>query len=920
MKRIIKSVFDIRPGEWAITMLMLANYYIILVTYYFLKPARDSLFLVKVSSEQLPLVFIITALVAAPVTAFYGKASRSMRLDKLIYSTLAIMAINLLVLRWLVQINDAWVYYVFYTWVSIYGALTTSQFWLLANALYDASQAKRVFSILAVAGIVGAFTGGEVTGLAIAKLGVQTEDLLLFCVGFLAISGLLVWFVWRLSKGEIGSASPRRQENEAAENMFRTVRSIMKSRHLRLTVGIIAMTMMVASFVDYQFKTVTYQAITDKAELTAFLGQFYGRLSLVSLAVQLVLGYRIIRWLGVGGVILVLPVALLGASSFMFVMPGLIAGIVLRGSDGALKYSLDKTGRELLFMPVPLDLKKRTKTFIDMFVDRWFRGIAGGMLLLCTLVFGLTVQQISVVVIVLVVLWIILALRMRKEYVNSFRSALERREIDLEEIRTHINDASTVDSLIVSLASSNDRQVEYALDMLKSAKGVELTYPVLPLLEHQSASVRRRALEALYIHGNEAALVEVKKRLADEDIVVRCEAMKILCDRAVEDAPTALGRYLNDPDGATRSAALACVAESDDPKARALVDDEMISSLLEDKGDKGEVGRQQLARILGHHDFNRKSSDYLERLLHDPSPAVVREAMASVGAIGDRRQVGWLIMKLGERDYRRDARRGLAAYGATVLGTLTDHLIDRRVPFLVRSNIPRVLRDIPVQDTIRVLTASLERVEPRLRYHVIKALNSLRSRHQSLKFNVAEIRPALVQQARSYYEIHQILHHQRDHEETSASKLLQRALEERLDQNLEQIFRFLGLVYPPTDIYNAYHGIVSGKKDLRANAVEFMDSLLPSDVKKYVLPLLDGDSFETILRTGREMFQLPRTNREQSLLTLLCGKDNWLRTCALLVAAEQPSPAILEQVKRGLNDDDIRVRETAHLVRGRLDG
>ena len=51
MKRILKSTFDIRPGEWAITLLILANYYIIIVTYYFLKPARDSLFLVKVSSE-----------------------------------------------------------------------------------------------------------------------------------------------------------------------------------------------------------------------------------------------------------------------------------------------------------------------------------------------------------------------------------------------------------------------------------------------------------------------------------------------------------------------------------------------------------------------------------------------------------------------------------------------------------------------------------------------------------------------------------------------------------------------------------------------------------------------------------------------------------------------------------------------------
>ena len=67
MKRIFGSIFEVRKGEIGITLLMFANYYLILVTYYLLKPARDSLFLVKVSPELLPLVFVITALVTAPV-------------------------------------------------------------------------------------------------------------------------------------------------------------------------------------------------------------------------------------------------------------------------------------------------------------------------------------------------------------------------------------------------------------------------------------------------------------------------------------------------------------------------------------------------------------------------------------------------------------------------------------------------------------------------------------------------------------------------------------------------------------------------------------------------------------------------------------------------------------------------------------
>ena len=115
----------------------------------------------------------------------------------------------------------------------------------------------------------------------------------------------------------------------------------------------------------------------------------------------------------------------------MVLVPGLPAAMVLRGGDITLKYSVDKTSRELLFLPIPLALKKRTKVFIDMFVDRWARGLAGGMLLLLTMVleFGSAADRHGDPG--LLAGWMILALMMRREYVDSFRRALARREIDL---------------------------------------------------------------------------------------------------------------------------------------------------------------------------------------------------------------------------------------------------------------------------------------------------------------------------------------------------------------------------------------------------------------------------------------------------------------------------------------------------------
>ena len=347
MRRILSRFMDIRRGEWGITLLMFAYLYLILVTYYFLKPARDSLFLVKLGAEQLPLVFILIAIIVVPITTLYSKASRRLPLNQMILGTTAIIIVNLLILRYLLTIDQPWVFYTFYVWVSIYGILTTSQFWLLANAVYDASQAKRIFVPLGIAAILGAFTGGQVTNIIVSIFGVSTENLLLFCIGFLIICGLMIHLIWRFSQAA-AEEQPRRKSRERGEkrkeNLGRIFSTIKGSRYLLLIVGILTVTMMVATFIDYQFKTVSLMAFDNKDDLTSFLGAFYGYLSLAGLLFQLILSYRFLRIIGVTGVILFLPIGLLLGSAAMLVWPGLIAGVMLRGADGAFKYSIDKTG------------------------------------------------------------------------------------------------------------------------------------------------------------------------------------------------------------------------------------------------------------------------------------------------------------------------------------------------------------------------------------------------------------------------------------------------------------------------------------------------------------------------------------------------------------------------------------------------
>ena len=367
---------------------------------------------------------------ALPVTLLYGRLARILDLSRLIKGTSAVLIGCLLLLRWLLALEIWWIYYAFYVWVGIYGILTTSQFWLFANSVLDSAQAKRVFGVVNLGGILGAIVGGETASFLVGVVEVSTRDLLLFCAGFLALSTVLLNRIGGRG-GAAGQTVPAAAPlQEPVRNSLREVRAMFRShRHLAGIGGLLSLTMLVATLVDFQFKTVAVEAYPDQQELAVFLGKFYGRLSMVSLLLQTFLTYRLIRFWGVSGAILLLPLGLLLTSVGMLAVPTLWGAVLMRGIDGSLRPSVDKTGRELLFLPVPMEVKKRAKVFIDLFVDRWSRGLAGGLLLILTSLLHFPVNWISMAVIVLAGLWVVLALVVRRGCVGALHGSRSKPQV-----------------------------------------------------------------------------------------------------------------------------------------------------------------------------------------------------------------------------------------------------------------------------------------------------------------------------------------------------------------------------------------------------------------------------------------------------------------------------------------------------------
>jgi AAA family ATP:ADP antiporter len=202
---------------------------------------------------------------------------------------------------------------------------------------------------------------------------------------------------------------------------------------------------------------------------------------------------------------------------------------------------------------------------------------------------------------------------------------------------------------------------------------------------------------------------------------------------------------------------------------------------------------------------------------------------------------------------------------------------------------------------------------------VVKALNKLRLSSQ-LRFPDDAIDKILVDECKSYYETWQVLRLQNHTGGNVRGQLLKKALEERLELNLERIFRLLGLRYPPKDIFSTYLGLKSGRHTQRASAIEFLDNLLPANLKKYIFPIIDEPSAELIARRGAQLFGIRLTQRQDAVLFLFEGRDLWLKCCAIHALETNESAEIRSALGQLAVHSDQLVRETAILAAARING
>ena len=927
IKHIIQKVFDVREGEFKVSFLMTGYIFLIIAVLLIIKPTVNALFLSALGVEQLPIAFLLVALTAVLSSFAYSKALTKFSLQKLIEVTLISSIVVLLCLAVLLYLNlvNGWALYFFYVWVAIYAVLSASQFWVLANMVFNVREAKRLFGFIGSGAILGGIFGGYATSL-LAPF-VETEMLLFLAASLLLSCIPLLRNIWKLRVSKLNIYKQTKRSLVLDERPFALIK---KSKHLTYIALMVAVSVLVAKLVDYLFSDFASNAIPDTEELTSFFGFWFSTFNLVSLMVQLFITHRIVGIWGVGFSLFLLPFGIFLGGVTFFILPELSVVVAIKAMDGILKQSIHKSATELLALPLPFDLKNKTKSFIDVVVDSIATGLAGFVLIFVVKGLELPSAYIVGIILGLVLVWVFIIFQVRKEYFKTFRNNLERiTQKTTKNSKTKVGKASVVDGMRTVFRHGTEQQILFMLGKLLEINDKRFLEDVQGLLTHQSNKVRTLAIQNLYYLDGATVISNIPELLASEDEDLILATLEYLLRHAGNDSEYVYTNYLTHKNQAIADAALYCLAREarDNYTLRntyRLKERIQEKITLFDQSDKASKSFQLLLRTIGFSNF-REFYPLISEAFKNDNVEVVHVAIEAAGTSMDKSFLTDLLSFLPQKQYRNATTTALRNYGVKMVSELTDIVKERKVSTETLRFIPMVISSFGSQEAVRHLFLLLNDPDLAIRLEVIRALSEVRANNPVVKLNKYKIVDVIFEECKLYHQTLSSMHTQiiisyRNRkksnkeisiEERDARTSLLELLERRLDAGLERIFKLLGLKYAQNDVEIAYQGLLSDKAEARTNAIEFLDNLLTGNLKRTLLPIIEDSSLDISSEEVQQKIKHKIPTEQECFQLLLQGNDLKVKLAVLYLIKQQSDNRYLPLLLPLLKDEDKRIVEFA---------
>lgn len=810
-----------------------------------LKPGANALTLSRFNSGALPWLYMAAAVIAATLALLGGEGKKRRDPGYLALGG-AVIVVGLAAGVWfqlpLVALGA-------YLFAEAFATQVSLSFWSAMGEAFDAREARRAFSWINGVGMSGAIAGGF-----LAQVLARTEGALALLVGggvFLFGAGL----AWRLHHVDPDVGANGRPKVSARASW----REVLSAPYTQLMGVMVLGLSLLQQLTDFIFRERAVALVeADMADLFASHQLWTG---VFCVLFQFALAEVLLRKLGIIKYAALIPATLAALTIGTWVVPSVWSAWALKVFEAASSWSLMPVAIQLMYAPLPDDMRDGARRTIDGLVRKGGMAVAGVLLLGFASSVGLQgvfVLVLSVCALVGWALW-----RIRPRYVEAVHARVagfeaEGRFDGEERILTE------------AIKSTSPEQALRAADLLERT-GLMQEAQVRLLLAHPQERVQERGVMLAESMGLSTLARQLEVIIAQGARRPRDSAIWALATLAPERARVVLPPLLAKHDIGVLTAAiggLLLLAGPEDVNAR-----KMLDALLARGVDAPPAERREVARLLGK--LGKPAlAKYLVAYLDDSDPSVRRVAIEATGTGKYLELAPRLLRFLSWRDERRVARQALATLGDEVVPLIAATLDDRSRARTLRLQLPRVLRLIATQSAFDALLFSNANDDPALHYRVGIALAQLHDEQPELKVDEARQLEAL---GRRRDLAMALIEPYRDARAALGDDaLLTRVLADRLDQSMELSFWLLALRHDARGLRRAHALLIGADARRRAWALELVDNVLTQEERELVSHHVDSHHRSLPFGAAARL--------AEHLPALCTSEDFILKACARTVA------------------------------------
>jgi AAA family ATP:ADP antiporter len=390
----VARALNFKRGELSLGVLAALFYFCVLCGYFFLRPVRDAMGVSR-GMDQLRWLFVLTSLISLTVVLLFGGVVTRLNRRRFIPIGYLFVVVCLLGFVSLLIVDaragggfigtDAetglarGVGYTFYSWLSAINLFVNSLFWAFMVDIFNVDQGKRMFAFIGIGGTIGALVGGWATNV----ISGMTESIYLpvglmltgagFFVAAIAVMLVLDRTAIHSEHSQLtkDSAAPAAREGRQIGGSFWDGATAVATSPYLLGIAAFIVFLAISNTLIYFTQANIILDSTDTfSQRVGSFAQFDALAQSLTLITQIFITTRVIKRLGVGWTLAILPLVTFAGFAVLAVWPLYGVMALFQALHRATRYAMSRPARETLFSVVPPSDKYKAKPLIDVFLYR----------------------------------------------------------------------------------------------------------------------------------------------------------------------------------------------------------------------------------------------------------------------------------------------------------------------------------------------------------------------------------------------------------------------------------------------------------------------------------------------------------------------------------------------------------------------